>query len=133
MERTQVDGDQDAYSDAAALTFEGPDAKDMTRQEFKDDADINKIMARFGYNLPQKNGPAFSEIDWTIDLQQAFTARDELEAGFQKLPEAVRRKYPGWIALSQAMARGELKPSDFKDGPVPDVPPAPAPDSPPIP
>lgn len=121
MERTQIDGAQSLYSDAAALTFEGPDATDITRQEFKDEADVNQIMARFGFNLPTVGPANFAEVDWSTDLQAAFEAKANLQDAYDRLPAALKAKYPGWVVLLQAMARGEVKSTDFKGAPAPTV------------
>lgn len=121
--RSQTDSNQQYYSELSALTWPR-DAKPITRQEFKDEADINKLFKRFGAALfTQPN--SFSEVDWTIDLQQALTAIDEAKHAWRNLPENLRAKYTDWRQLLNALENGRL--TIHPEEPTPPKPPESAP------
>lgn len=63
----------------------------LTRQEFKDDADINNLVARMmnGQSVPLRQ-PQFGDADYTRDLQGAYEATEELVTTYNGLPQEVR-------------------------------------------
>lgn len=107
--RQQSDYLNEEYSRKAALDTSGPEWKDVTRQEFKAEADINVMLSRFGV-MPGTKVPQYGEADFTMDLQNAFDAVDSAKGAWRKMPAHLREKYPDWRALLQAVITGELKP-----------------------
>lgn len=101
--RTQADGAQDEYSDKASIDF--ADAIDTARQEFKDDADVNKLLAKFGVNAPQRQ-VTFGEVDYTLDLQDAFDAIKQAKAAYNRLPDEIKKDYPSWQTLLNGINTG---------------------------
>lgn len=93
-----------------AVTFDSGLAcdpeEDMTRQEFKDEADINKLMARHGL-LPRP--VQYGEWDFDQDLTSSVQARQAVDEAYQVLPVEVRRQYPDMGSVWAAIARGDLK------------------------
>lgn len=124
--RTQYDDKQPDFSDAAALDFTGE--KDYARQEFKDDADVNILLKRFGVGVPLKQ-VNYGEQDFNIDLQQALTAVNIAREAYKSLPEGLKAKYPTWQKLLNHIESGNLKidltPQEETPRP-PNVPPDPA-------
>lgn len=106
--RTQVDEEQDFYSLAAGIHFTGPESRDVARQEFKEEADVNQILARYGVNAPQRQA-VFGETDFTLDLQQAFGAIDAAKSAHHKLPPNLKEKYPTWQSVLNAIESGQLR------------------------
>lgn len=70
----------------------------MTRQEFKDECDINVLMDRYlvhGMPLPDNSGEAMY-VDWSAmpsDLMGALEAFDMAETAFMTLPAKVRDRF----------------------------------------
>lgn len=69
----------------------------VARQEFKDEADINNLMRRFGV---ETRPLIFGEMDFSLDLQtamaSAMTAADTYNRIKANLTDALRAKYPTW-------------------------------------
>lgn len=80
--------------------------EDMTRQEFKDDADINKILARHGV-MPRP--VQFGEWNFDEDLTSSVQARQAVDEAYMALPVAVRQQYPDMASVWAAVASGSLK------------------------
>lgn len=103
--RTQADGRQEEFSDLAA-TDVGTDS--YTRQEFKDEADLNILLARFGVNTPIRTGGQYGqEIDYNLDLQQAFAAIEAARRANLAVPPELQTKYPTWREVLNAAETGE--------------------------
>lgn len=109
--RTQADGKNELYSELTGLDFDP--SLDKARQEFKQESDVNIILARFGVNAPQKQA-TFGEVDYNIDLQTAFAAIADAKRAHRELPEEIRRDYPTWQSLLNGIESGEIR---FKDQP----------------
>lgn len=91
---------------------------DMARQEFKDEADINVLLRKFGVRvLERSTQPIMQDIDFTLDLQGAYDAREQVQQVHSQLPEEVRNLYPTWADLLNAIERGEIE-INSKDLPV---------------
>lgn len=103
--RTQVDDLQDLYSDEAQL-HTGTDS--LTRQEFKDEADINKLLSRFGIGAPARP-LTWGEIDYDTQLQEALHAIAAAREAHANLPAEAIAKYPNWVSLLQAIETGQLE------------------------
>lgn len=104
--RTQHDELETDYSRDTGLDFDG--TRDLARQEFKDDADINNILRKFGLNTPQQQPTYGTEVDYTIDLQQALSAISQARQSWKSLPANLKEKYPDWQSLLNAIEAGTL-------------------------
>lgn len=104
--RTQDDGLGDIVSEMTAHT---PTGEHLTRQEFKDDADINILLARFGVDQ-QMRQPAYGQtIDYSIDLQTAMGAISDAQRVAANVPEELRQKYPTWREILNASETGQYQ------------------------
>lgn len=108
--RTQVDGRQDELSEATGTVPKGPkEVEDVARQEFRDEADINVLLKRYGVgNGPPLRDPIYGEVDYDMDLQGAYTAVRTAREAFQRLPEAVRQVYPTWEQVLAGIGAGKV-------------------------
>lgn len=134
--RTQIDDKGDEYSLLAATYA---DDKMITRQEYKDEADINLLLKRFGV-IPGPQG-TYGEVDYTLDLQTALAALASANKANFDVPTELRDKYRGWRDVLNATETGEYQ-RDLADlqrehdqkkaaATAPPVPPAAAPPAPP--
>lgn len=86
--------DVDVASLDAALDFEGVES--LTRQEFKDEADINVLVARFGVTgtmpAPQEP-PMYGDFSDVFDFQQAMNEILYAEDQFMALPSELRERF----------------------------------------
>lgn len=107
----------DASDGALNETPEGEiyENKDVARQEFGKEADINHMLSRFGI-VPERGAPAFGEWDDTLDLQQALTSVAEARTAYADLPDELRQKFSSMDELLKAYHSGALI---IKDGEVP--------------
>jgi hypothetical protein len=103
MFRSKIDNLDDVTKDSGL--FCDPD-EDMTRQEFKDEADINKVMARHGI-LPRP--VQYGEWNFDEDLTSSVQARQEVDEAYSALPAEVRSLYPDMGSVWAAIASGALK------------------------
>lgn len=118
--RKQGDTLGKAYSELTAYQTVGPD---MARQEFREEADINTILRKFGATAQQRQGVWGSTIDYNIDLQTALDATHDAQLAYQQLPEKLRQRYPTLDEFMAAANAGNIQPADLK----PAAPAAPAP------
>jgi len=72
--REQYSGDK-SYSEKDIIIC--TEEEDRTRQEFKDEADVNKLLSRYGVNVPQVR-PVYGEVDTDMDLQRAYMVAQEV-------------------------------------------------------
>lgn len=120
--RTQDDDLQEVASQESGLDCS--DRPDMTRQEFKAETDIHFILQRFGIEHFAHPG-AFTEVDFTQDLQSALAAIKEVEEAHNNLPPELKTKFPNWELVIQQLRSGELildkatNPPTLKVKPVP--------------
>lgn len=77
-----------------AITFDH--SSDMAKQSFKDECNINKIMARFqktgAIDHYAKHGPSYGDVTST-SLHQAMNIIAEAETMFEELPATLRKKF----------------------------------------
>lgn len=104
--RTQVDGLNEEMSYETGLDCSI--LPDLTRQEFKDETDVNKVLARYGVNTPMRQ-PQYSEVDYDMDLQASLEAIREAERAIAKLPVELQGKYSTWERLLDGAFNGEFK------------------------
>lgn len=103
--RTQLDDLQDEYSERARIDFTGTDS--LVRPEFADDADINKLLRRYGIDQQLRPVTYGKEYDDTIDLQMAFAAIKAAEG--IEIPEELRTKYNHWSKVLEGAESGEYQ------------------------
>lgn len=85
-----------------------PGNTDRARQEFKDEADINYMLSRFGITQP-RGTPTYGVWDDTLDLQQAIGAVRDARAGYKRLPEEIRNKFRSMEELLTAVENGSFE------------------------
>lgn len=100
--RSQADN-MDANSQASAILFDP--AEDKTHQEFKDESDINKMLAKFGV-MGHGTEPYFGPVDYGIDLQQALQTIADAKRAHAALDPALLAKYPTWVSMVEAIELG---------------------------
>ena len=100
--RTQSDGLGD-YESARTGT-ENTEAS-LTRQEFKNEADINWLLARHGANTQVRQGGDYTEVDYSVDLQDAYRLTEEMNN--LQAPEELQSKYPTWRHIIMAVETGQ--------------------------
>lgn len=124
--RSQADRLGDVASLATAVSFDL--AEDVARQEFKDDADVNVILRRFGVPVPQQL--PYGVADMSLDYFGAVNAVRDVNAAMARLPQSVIDRYGSVQAVFDAIAAGTFsleEPKDDKAPPAPAPVPAPAP------
>lgn len=107
----------DASEGATIETPEGDiyENRDMARQEFGQEADVNYMLSRLGIT-PERGAPVYGEWDDTIDLQQALTSVAEAKIAYADLPEPIRKKFNSMEELLTAYNNGSFQ---IVDGEVP--------------
>jgi len=106
MLRQQLE-DHDAITLRTGLVC--PPEDNRTRQEFKDEADINTIVARFyPFAPPTARVPQFGEQDMSLDLHSAMLAVQDAKEAYGTLPESLRSQYPTYADFVSAVADGRL-------------------------
>lgn len=108
--RLQSDDDQDLLSYESGLDCSG--FEDLTRQEFKDEVDINTIIRRFPI-VPQIHERG--EADYTTTLHDVFIQGERLRERYELLPKAVRARYKNWFEVMDAAVRGDITNADLAD------------------
>lgn len=105
--RTQVDGLGDVYSDLAAEQLDFSKQPDPTRQEQKDECDINLILKRFGVGATGRF-PQYGSMDTNMDLHSALGAIRDAKQAYNRLPDELKKEYPTWRHLLVALDTGRL-------------------------
>lgn len=84
--------------------------KDMARQEFKHEANINTIMDRFQRTgmAPAMRQPVFGDHDFDLDLHGGFIALHEAQRAFLNLPKELRDKYKNPQGMLDAVHDGTM-------------------------
>lgn len=103
--RHQADEQQDFYNAVTALD-DFPE--DLARQEFRDEADINRILLRHGVGLTNNRPLVYGETDFDLNLQDAYAAVDAARAAHGRLDPQLREKYPTWDAMLTGLASGRF-------------------------
>lgn len=104
--RKQGDDLGDTYSALTSITEMG---QDMARQEFKNEADVNVILSRFGAFAPQRFVEYGRAVDYGLDLQTALEAVAAARRAHGQLDQELRDKFPTWQSLLNALDSGEFK------------------------
>lgn len=103
-----------------AISF--PQEEDHTKQEFRDAADINNIMDRFGPAAPQRE-VVYTSRDFDLDFQTGLDSLAQAKRVYRRLPAELKKDFPTWQAVLHGITTGELA---LKIGEQPE-PPAPLP------
>lgn len=93
--------------------------KDTARQEFKDEADINYMLSRFGITQP-RGTPPYGTWDDTIDLQSALQSVSDARAAFRTLPKELTQKFARMEDLLAALENGSIVIKD-ENAPEPEL------------
>lgn len=101
--RTQLDPGVSVTLDAS----NSKDNKDVARQEFKDEADINYMLSRFGV-APRRGTPIYGEWDDTVDLQVALQSVSDARSAYRQLPDNLKAKFTRMEDLLSALENGSL-------------------------
>lgn len=109
--RTQDDGLGDIVSEMTAHT---PQGESLTRQEFRDDADINILLARFGVDQQMRQPTYGQTVDYSIDLQTAMAAVNDARRIAGNVPDELRQKYPTWREVLNGSETGQYQ-ADLKE------------------
>lgn len=112
VDNPTIDASDGALSELDGQIYEN---KDVARQEFAKDADINYMLSRFGVT-PTRGAPIYGEWDDTINLQQALTAVTEARLAYADLPPELKNKFSSMEELLTAYHNGSLV---ISDGEVP--------------
>jgi len=97
-----------------------PASEDRARQEFKEEADLEFQIRRFGAGLPFEA----NSVDYTMDLTKAYDLVERAQAAWSELPRPVREQYANWREVEAAAVSGQLE-SFLKGLADPGAPPAP--------
>jgi len=101
MFRKQYGDDQDKISLESGLSC--PLDEDTCRQEFAQESDINRILARYGVNVPQLR-PQYGEVDMDMSYQDAVNASREVSEAFYASVD-LQQKY-GTLAAFLTASQG---------------------------
>lgn len=119
--------------------------KTMTKQSFKDECDINTIMAKYQttglIEHVQSVRGAYGDFTSVEDYQLSLNQVIEAQAAFDNLPAKIRDRFANDPArlmsflqdeanLDEARALGLVEPEKIPAGAPPQTPPAPAEESP---
>lgn len=72
-----------------------PPGEDRAQQQFKDECDINTIVARFGLTgrMPEGIPGSYGDFTEVVDFQTAMLAVREADEAFMSLPSDVRKRF----------------------------------------
>jgi len=76
----------------------------ITRQEFKDETDIDFILKR--YNGTRGRVPMFEDNDMHLDLQTALQAKRYLDESNLRAPEELQDRYPTPAKIIEGIESG---------------------------
>lgn len=85
-----------------------PLEEDRTRQEFKDETDVNRIVARFFPFAPPMNPVQYGEQDMGVDLFGSMLAIQNAKAVYGEAPSALLEKYPTFETFVEAFMSGQV-------------------------
>lgn len=86
-----------AYSSKLSLGITFPENSPFTRQEFKDESDINTIMAQYMRTgeLPSLNevAPQYLDLSESMSFQEQMLFVSEAQSLFSELPSEIRNRF----------------------------------------
>lgn len=88
----------DRYNNRPPQVKSKPVGVSLTKQQFKDDADINVIVKKYlksgsDPRFIEKRQPMYGDFAKSIDLGEAYKAIDKAEADFLEVPAEVREEF----------------------------------------
>lgn len=92
--RTAYNYDRDKASDESGLDCSVEPS--LTQQSFRDECDINVLVARFGLGAPLPQGlvaPVFGDFSGVDDYQSALNSIMAADEKFMMMPAAVRSRF----------------------------------------
>lgn len=139
MKFTKPHTDAERASDLAlsVISFEGVES--MTQQQFKDGADLNLMLVKFGQGVPMPTNyvpPTYGDFSGVGDYMSCLQSVRSAAENFMTLPARIRDRFKN---DPQALLEFVTKPENHKEGfelglfqnppkdPAPSVPPAPPP------
>jgi hypothetical protein len=93
-----------AVAEDCSIVFSSDE--DRTRQEFKDDCDVNHILRQHGYMV---RPVVYGEHDFDADLTSHMQARSVFQLWYDSAPADVRELYPNLGAFLAAFGSGAFK------------------------
>lgn len=102
--RGQLDGEA-AREAAAGCRVACTQEENKCRPEFLKQTLVSSVMQNV---LPL--GLPSGDVDFDLDLRQAFAAVKDARSAWFRVPKELREKYRTWDALFEAARTGELKP-----------------------
>jgi len=81
------------------------DSEDMTRQDFKEECDVNHILRQHGYMVRPVQ---YGEHNFDDDLTAQMQSRSVFQMWYEAAPPSVREAYPDLGAFLAAFASGEV-------------------------
>lgn len=97
-------------AERASLVIECNAREGRTRQEFKNETDINVIMKRYANTgeLPRFTPTRSGEIDYDITLQEAIHTIRDVQNAWNQIPVPIATRYPHWLQLANGIRTGEV-------------------------
>ena len=101
-----VDDMDRVYKNAVDDGISFDESEDMTRQEFKDECDVNHILRQHGYMVrPVQYGEHNYDEDLTVQMQ----SRSVFQLWYDSAPSDVREAYPDLGSFLAAFGSGAFK------------------------
>lgn len=104
--RTQVNPETKKF---AKLTTLHTGAGSLTRQEFKDATDVNVLLRKHGVDPFTHRPLRFGDVDYNMDLQQAFDAVARARTAYDGMDADIRARYKSPEDVMAATMSGELQ------------------------
>lgn len=104
--RQQLDN-HDAITQANGLIC--PPEEDRTRQEFKEEADVNSIVARYYPFAPPVRPVNFGVQDMGLDLHSAMLSMQSAREAYADAPKELRSAFPTFNEFLTAFMDGKVE------------------------
>lgn len=102
--RSQADNLQDEMSQLTGLDC--TEDRDLARQEFAQEADVNYLLKQYGVNAPMKQPIYGQEVNYDLELAHAYEAIDDARRFFDAAPDELKTQFPTWQSMVNGMANG---------------------------
>lgn len=84
-----------------------PENPDLARQEYKNEADINYTLSRFGITNT-RGTPIYGETNDSLDLQMALESTRDAKAAFAQLDPQIQKRFGNVNTLLDAVENGDF-------------------------
>lgn len=92
------------------------DGEDRTRQEFKDECDVNFVLRQYGVREPRGGPLRYGvEVDDAVDMQAMYANVASIADAYRASPALFRKAYPTLESLIAALAAGEVDASLWRE------------------